>query len=122
MTLPPGPRVPAVIQISRWILHPLRLLDECHARYGDVFTWRAPGLGGNFVIIGDPELIKQVLTADPETLLAGEGNATLLEPMLGKHSMLTLDGAEHLRQRRLLLPAFHGERMHAWVSTMREIT
>jgi cytochrome P450 len=55
-------------------------------------------------------------------LLAGQGNATLLEPMLGKFSLLTLDGAEHLRQRRLLLPAFHGERMHAFAAAMREIT
>ena len=102
-------------------MHPLRLLAECQRRYGDVFTWRAPG-AERFVIVGDPELIKQVLTADSDTLLAGEGNATLLEPMLGKHSLLTLDGAEHLRQRRLLLPAFHGERMHAFATVMREIT
>jgi cytochrome P450 len=55
-------------------------------------------------------------------LLAGVGNATLLEPMLGKHSLLTLDGAEHLRERRLLLPAFHGDRMQAFATAMREIT
>ena len=121
MTLPPGPRSPALVQIGRWVVHPLRLLADCQRRYGDVFTWRAPG-GERFVIVGDPDLIKQVLTADPDTLLAGEGNATLLEPMLGKHSLLTLDGAEHLRQRRLLLPAFHGERMHAFATVMREIT
>jgi cytochrome P450 len=121
VTLPPGPRAPALVQIGRWIVHPLRLLADCQRRYGDVFTWRALG-DERFVIVGDPELIKQVLTADPDTLLAGEGNATLLEPMLGKHSLLTLDGAEHLRQRRLLLPAFHGERMHAFATVMREIT
>lgn len=119
--LPPGPRAPALFQFGRWIVHPLRLLTESQRRYGDVFTWRAPG-EGQFVIVGDPELIKQVFTAAPETLLAGAGNATILEPMLGKHSVITLDGAEHLRQRRLLLPAFHGERMHAFATVMREIT
>jgi len=121
MTLPPGPSAPALVQISRWIVHPLRLLDECHRRYGDVFSLRAPG-EGTFVVVSDPELIKRVFAADPDTLLAGEGNRTILEPMLGKHSLLTLDRAEHLRQRRLLLPAFHGERLQAFTSVMREIT
>ncbi len=121
MSLPPGPRSPALVQIARWIVQPLKLLDDCHRRFGDVFTWRAPNIG-SFVVVADPALIKQVLTADPETLYAGKGNATLLEPMLGKHSMLTLDGAEHLRQRRLLLPAFHGERMRAYATAMRDIS
>jgi cytochrome P450 len=122
MPLPPGPRAPALVQIGRWIVHPLRLLDECQRRYGNVFTLQAPGTGNSFVIVGDPDLIKQVLTGDSDTLLAGAGNATILEPMLGKHSLLTLDGPEHLRQRRLLLPAFHGERMQEWANVMREIT
>jgi cytochrome P450 family 135 len=121
VTLPPGLRAPAIVQIGRWIVQPLTLLEQCQRRFGNVFTFSAPG-GVSFVIVGDPELIRQVLTADSDTLLAGAGNATVLEPMLGKHSLLTLDGAEHLRQRRLLLPAFHGERMQGWVATMREIT
>lgn len=120
MSLPPGPRSPALVQLARWIVQPLRLLDDCHEQFGDVFTWRAPNIGA-FVVVADPALIKQVFTADPETLYAGKGNATLLEPMLGKHSLLTLDGAEHLRQRRLLLPAFHGERMRAYATAMRDI-
>lgn len=99
----------------------MKLLAECKARYGDVFTLTAPK-EGSFVIVGDPELIKRVLTADSDTLLAGAGNATILEPMLGKHSLLTLDGAEHLRQRRLLLPAFHGERLQAFAAVMKDIT
>ncbi|MBL0219530.1 MAG: cytochrome P450 [Myxococcales bacterium] len=121
MQLPPGPRAPALVQIAQWIARPLQLLAQCQRRFGDVFTLRAPK-EGNFVVVANPELIKAVLTADPDTLLAGQGNATMLEPMLGKHSLLTLDGAEHLRQRRLLLPAFHGERMRAYATAMREIT
>ena len=109
------------MQILRWVAQPLTLLDDCHRRFGDVFSMSAPW-GGRFIIVADPELIKQVVTADPDVLHAGEGNATLLEPMLGKHSLLTLDGREHLRQRRLLLPAFHGERMHGFERVMREIT
>ncbi len=119
--LPPGPRSPALFQITRWVVQPTQLLEDCQRQYGDVFSLRAPG-GARFVIVAVPELVKQVLAADPDVLLAGVGNATLLEPMLGRHSLLTLDGKEHLRQRRLLLPAFHGERMHAFETAMREIT
>ncbi len=121
MNFPPGPQSPALYQIGRWVLQPLKLLRECHAKYGDVFTLRAPR-EGKFVIVADPDLIKQVMTADPATLLAGKGNASLLEPMLGRYSLLTLDGADHLRQRRLLLPAFHGERMQAYASVMTEVS
>lgn len=119
--LPPGPKSPPLYQIAKWIARPLTLLDECQRRYGDEFTLRAPG-GVPFVIVSTPELIKEVLAAPPDVLLAGVGNATLLEPMLGKYSLLTLDGAEHLRQRRLLLPAFHGERMQRFAVEMRAIT
>jgi cytochrome P450 len=119
--IPPGPRAPALVQILRWIAQPLTLLDQCQQRYGDVFSLRSPN-DARFIVLATPELIKQVLAADSDVLLAGVGNATLLEPMLGRHSLLTLDGAEHLRQRRLLLPAFHGERMHAFETAMREIT
>ncbi len=118
--LPPGPRTPALYQMGRWVVRPLQLLDQCQARYGDVFTLNAPR-GERFVIVADPDLIKEILVADPDTLLAGQGNATILEPMLGRYSLLTLDGADHLRQRRLLLPAFHGERMKAYAAVMTEI-
>ena len=119
-SFPPGPRAPALVQILHWIRRPLGLLDSCQRRFGEMFTLHAPG-DGRFVVISTPELIKEVLSADTDVLLAGAGNATLLEPMLGRHSLLTLDGAEHLRQRRLLLPAFHGERMHGFETVMREI-
>lgn len=120
MPLPPGPSSPPLFQIARWIARPLELLDDCQRTYGDVFTMRAPRSGA-FVIVAVPELIKEVFAAPPDVLLAGKGNAMLLEPIVGKNSVLTLDGAEHLRQRRLLLPAFNGDRMQAFGSVMREI-
>jgi cytochrome P450 family 135 len=107
--------------MSWWIVRPLHLLETCQARFGDVFSLRAPGVE-RFVIVADPALIRTILAADPDVLRAGVGNATVLEPMLGKHSLLTLDGAEHLRQRRLLLPSFTGERMQGYAGAMRAIT
>src|SRR5262249_40931963 len=75
---------------------------------------------GKVVTVCAPELVRQVMTADPEVLQAGAANA-LLEPTVGKFSALTLDGPEHLRQRRLLLPAFTGERMQTYGAVMRDI-
>jgi cytochrome P450 family 135 len=121
MSLPPGPRSPSILQLTRWILQPIQMLQDHHREFGDVFTWKG-FREGDFIIVADPDMIKQVFSADPETLLAGVGNAVLLEPLLGSNSLLTLDRAEHLRQRRLLLPSFHGERMQAYAATMRSIT
>ncbi|MSP60239.1 MAG: cytochrome P450 [Myxococcales bacterium] len=120
MPLPPGPRQPSVAQLLQFTLRPLPFLDQCLARHGDPFTMRVAGLG-TYVVVTAPELIKQVFTADPEALPAGEANA-ILEPVVGRNSVLLLDGKPHLRQRRLLLPPLHGERMQAYTQLMAEIT
>ena len=72
------------------------------------------------VITSDPEAVKTVFTGDPEQMLAGKNNE-ILRPLLGDRSVLLLDGAAHLRQRRLMLPPFHGERMKAYGETMRAV-
>ena len=75
---------------------------------------------GTWVVVSDPELVKQVFTGDPKVFHAGEGN-DILRPLLGEHSLLTLDEAPHMSQRKLLLPPFHGKRMAGYEETMREI-
>ncbi|HEX2573665.1 MAG TPA: cytochrome P450 [Polyangia bacterium] len=120
MPLPPGPKQPALIQTLHWSFDPLPFLDQCAARYGSMFTIRLASLG-EFVMLTEPAHIKQVFTADAATLEAGRVNR-LLEPLVGPTSILVLDGQTHLRQRRLLLPPFHGERMHAYAKIMRGIT
>jgi cytochrome P450 len=119
MPLPPGPREPAVVQLLQFTQRPLPWLDACAKKYGDPFTSRFPGLG-TFVLASSPALIKEIFTGDAENLLAGEANA-LLEPFVGKHSVLLLDGAPHLRQRRLLSPPLRGERMQAYARLIGEI-
>lgn len=120
MGLPPGPRAPSVVQLLQFTQRPLPWLDRCARRYGDPFTARFAGLG-TFVLVAAPELIRQVFTGDPEVLHAGKANA-IVEPVVGKHSVLLLDGAPHLRQRRLLLPPLRGERMFAYAELIAEIT
>lgn len=118
--LPPGPRMPAAVQTAYWIKRPLPFLDDAAKRYGDVFTVRLLGLGP-MVMISAPDAIKAVFTGSSDVLLAGEGNAPLA-PFLGQNSLLILDRQPHLRQRRLLLPPFHGERMQGYARVMRDLT
>lgn len=93
-------------------------MRNSRARYGRLFTVRMLGFG-DIVMCTQPELIKQVFAADPKVLHAGTG--TPLAAVLGRHSLLSIDEDEHLSQRRLLLPPFHGERMRAWEDTIEEI-
>jgi cytochrome P450 family 135 len=117
-SLPPGPRLPRFAQTLGFILSPARYLRWARRRYGDVVTMSTL-FDSRFVMVFEPEIVKQVFKGPPEQLRAGEANA-LLGPILGERSVLLLDGAEHLRHRRLMLPSFHGQRMKAYESIMRE--
>ena len=118
--LPPGSRLPGLLQVVEFAYRPLDFFERCARRLGDPFSLRFPGLG-SFVMVSSPALIKQVFTADPDTVHAGKANA-ILEPLVGRHSVLLLDGKEHLRQRRLMMPPLHGERMQAYATLMARIT
>jgi len=117
--LPPGPTSPPLLQAMRFVQWPLPLLDECERRFGDTFTLRLPA-APPIVFFTHPDAIKTIFTGDEEDLRAGEANFRL-EPILGSRSLLILDGAEHLRERRLLQPPFHGDRMLAYGTVMRDI-
>jgi cytochrome P450 family 135 len=116
--MPPGPALPRLLQTLGFILVPARFIDACRRRYGDVVTFSSLFDSG-FVMVFEPELVKQVFRGSPEVLRAGEANA-VLGPVVGARSVLLLDGAEHLRERKLMLPAFHGERMRAYAEVIRE--
>ncbi len=120
MTLPPGPDLPAITQTWLWFRKPREFLRDCRERYGDIFTADFRGFG-KCVMVSHPPTIKQIFTGDPNVLHAGKAAQTL-GPLLGDYSLLLLDGREHVRQRRLMLPSFHGERMREYGSQMLEIT
>ncbi len=119
MRLPPGPRGPAALVSARFAHRPLDALHHWQRRYGNVFTVRLVGFGTG-VYVADPLAIKELFTGDQSDLLAGEANSFLV-PVLGKHSVLVLDGPEHLRQRKLLLPPFQGSRVAGYRDVIREI-
>lgn len=117
--LPPRPDLSNFMMSVGFMLTPTRFLDACHRSCGDYFTLR-PAADRELVFTADPEAVRRVFTGDPNLLYAGEGNVTLA-PILGSASVLLLDGEDHLRQRRLLLPPFHGDRMRNYGTLMQEV-
>jgi cytochrome P450 len=111
--------LPKPIQTAIWSRQARRLLYSCQDRYGDMFTIRV-AYEGTWVMLADPAAIKQVFTGDPKVFHAGEGNQ-ILATVLGQNSVLVLDEKPHMRQRKLLLPPFHGGRMQGYEATMSEI-
>jgi len=94
-------------------------MDEAARLYGDMFTLKITH-EGTWVFLSHPDAVKQVFKGDPRLLHAGEANIVLL-PVLGSHSVLLLDEDEHMSQRKLMLPSFHGERMRSYEDTMAEV-
>jgi cytochrome P450 len=103
--------------LVRFAGDPLGLLDECHRRFGDTFTLHIAG-NGRFVMFSDPESVRELFQGDPEVLHSGEANSLFIATV-GRHSVLVLDGAPHMRQRRVLVPPLKGERMRAFFDAMR---
>ncbi len=119
-TLPPSSRMPALLQTIGWWVRPLAYPERLRARLGTPFTLKLFGQP-DFVVLTDPDEIRELLTAPPEVLHPGEG-ASVLEPIVGANSLILLDEGRHMAQRKLLLPAFHGDRMQRLTGLMAELT
>jgi cytochrome P450 len=120
MPLPPGPREPSALQTYEWVARPTTLMRRAQARYGEPFTLRLKWSDAPMVFTSDPAEIKRVYAAPPDELLAGASSA-FLEPFAGPRSILVLDGSEHMRERKLMLPPFHGEALQRWRETMAQV-
>jgi len=117
LTLPPGPKG-AIAQTLATATEPHAYDRRMAALYGDPFT--TPTAHGTYVVTGQPELVKAIFTADPDTF--DSGSATALSPLVGDDSLLLLTGKPHRRARKLLMPPFHGARMRAYGRLMAETT
>jgi cytochrome P450 len=118
--LPPGPRLPKTLQTVGWWTRTVPFLEGCRARYGNRFTLRLLQ-SPPFVHLADPADVREIFTAPPEVLHPGQG-AKILEPVVGANSVILLDEGAHLSQRKLMLPAFHGEKMQRLSGLMQEVT
>ncbi len=119
--LPKGPWWPALAQTVVWAVRLPWMLEHCRARYGEAFTMRFFPSGRRMVVVSRAEAVKQVFTAPPEVAPSAAGLSPVAAVM-GRSSVLTLTGPEHIRQRRLLLPPFHGERMKEYEEVIVEAT
>jgi cytochrome P450 len=121
--LPPGPSMPAALQAIGWALRPTALMREAEREFGEIYTLRINGRKGMpYVFVSNPDAIKAIATGDRDALRAGAARGfDLFEPVFGPNSILLLDGATHLRQRKLMLPPFHGERMKSYGALIEEI-
>src|SRR5215204_3246455 len=118
--LPPGPRLPKTLQTVGWWTRTVPFLERCRARYGKRFTVRLLQ-SPPFVHLADAADVREMFTASPEVLHPGQG-AKILEPIVGANSVILLDERAHLSQRKLMLPAFHGEKMQRLSGLMQEVT
>jgi cytochrome P450 family 135 len=120
MELPPGPSAPAVWQTIAWMTRPGAFLQRVHARFGDPATIRTYWTEEPMVLFSNPDAVRAVFRLDPAIAPAGQ-SWEFLRPFAGPHSILLLDGEEHLRERRLMQGPFHGERMRAFAPMIAEL-
>ncbi|MCG6133108.1 MAG: cytochrome P450 [Nostoc sp. LLA-1] len=121
LQLPDGPQSPPWLQTYRWLTNPLGYMEECAKSYGDMFTLRIGPVFKPQVFVSNPQAIQQIFSTDPKYLDSGEA-AGFKSPLLGQQSLLSLDGKPHQRQRKLLTPPFHGERMLAYGELISDIS
>jgi cytochrome P450 len=117
-SLPPGPSTPGAMQTLQWMYRPIEFMERCRERYGRIFSLHL-GPAANVFVISDPHAAKQVLTADPEYFRAGDTNG-IFRDVVGNHSILVMDGPEHLHHRRVLLPVV-GRHAHRYRELIADV-
>jgi cytochrome P450 len=118
--LPPGPAWPSLLQTATLLRFRHRIVPWWHRKYGDSFTLRVAPNGRPLVLLSRPEHIREVFAGDPAYFHAGKSNA-ILGPIMGEHSLLLQDGAEHKRARALLMPAFHGHALREYAVLVADV-
>jgi cytochrome P450 len=119
VTLPPEPAIGPLRQTLAWSIRPFGFLERCRRQLGDSFSLTFLGFERPMVMISDPVAIKALYSERGHGLPPGRN--IFLEPILGSRSLLLLEGSDHLAHRKLMLPAFHGERMRSFEPMMAAI-
>ncbi len=118
--LPRGPRSHGLLQSIGLLRFRHQYIPHLKKKYGDVFTLKILPEGRYLVVFHRPEHIKEIFAGDPEIFHAGKGNA-ILGPVMGEHSLLLVDSAQHRRARRMLMPAFSSRAMKGYESVIERI-
>lgn len=117
--LPNSITSPAWWQLINWIGDPIGFQRKCSQKYGDIFSMHLSGIG-SYVIIGNPQAVQEIFNQDAKFDI-GRGNE-LAKPLLGQNSLMLMDGDRHRRERKLLMPPFHGERLQTYAHQICSIT
>ncbi|NJL83849.1 MAG: cytochrome P450 [Chloroflexaceae bacterium] len=117
--LPQGPTTPPFWQLLNWIFDPFDFLERCARRYGDLFTIRLGGFRP-LVFVAHPQGVQEIFAVDAKLFDAGRGNV-IVRPLVGENSLLVLDGEHHRRDRKLLMPPFHGESLRRYAQQICQI-
>jgi len=120
LELPPGPRAPALWQTLAWMSRPGAFLQGVHRRFGDPATIRTYWTEEPMVLFSGPDAVREVFALPAAIAPAGQ-SWEFVRPFAGPHSILIIDGDEHLRERRLLQKPFHGEQMRALAPMIAEL-
>ncbi|MGK7938437.1 MAG: cytochrome P450 [Xenococcaceae cyanobacterium] len=120
MKLPDGPKNSSLLRTIKWIKDPVGYMEASKKKYGDIFTLKFSSSQESVIMVSHPEAIKKILTSD--RLSAPGYTNKILRPLLGNNSLFLLDEESHQRQRKLLMPPFHGERMFQYGQLIDDIT
>ncbi|MGB3758323.1 MAG: cytochrome P450 [Rivularia sp. (in: cyanobacteria)] len=115
-----GLKTPRFAQLIEWVFNPLQLMEKSAKAYGDTFKLFLVG-NSPMVFVSHPQAIKEIFNANPDKFDSGRGNE-IVASLLGEQSLILLDGAKHQRQRKLLTPPFHGDRMKSYGDLICQIT
>jgi cytochrome P450 len=118
--LPPADKAPAWLQTLRFGDRPMAFNLNAHRRFGDVWQLRILSRGEPFVVTCHPDHIRSLLKAKPSDAPSLTGESPL-RPILGPDSVLTSVGERHMRQRKMLLPPFHGEAVQRYVHMISQV-
>ncbi|MBF1999709.1 MAG: cytochrome P450 [Synechococcales cyanobacterium M58_A2018_015] len=122
MSLPDGPKLPALLQTLSLIADPTGFLETCSQRYGDPFTLRVLGVNSPPVIFfSHPDAVQAIFTTLSSRFELGKVTH-IFRPLTGDRSLIMQDGSRHQKQRQLLMPALHGEGLYRCGSLISHIS
>lgn len=119
----PSASTPTAVQTYQWILHPTQYMETNFQRFGDIFDGKVSPVNKEPIIfVNEPKAVQYILSHDNSAEISAPGEVNeVLKPLFGENSLLLLSGAKHRRERKLMMPPFHGERMKAYGSLIQNI-
>lgn len=114
-----GPKIAPPLQLYQWIMNPLDFLEDCAHKYGDTFNLNLLGFPP-FTMVSHPQANQDIFSVDAKEFDVGRGNG-LVRVLVGDNSLLLMDGDRHRRERKLLMPRFHGEKVKSYAQTICDI-